>query len=121
MSPTERSIAPLRKQGWLVEVVERWMPGGHRKDLYGCIDLLALREGETMAVQVTSVTNTASRVKKIRSSPALGWMQRAHWTIHVHGWSRTGELKVIDVSALTTLITPPRYGRKSQQEELLLG
>ena len=47
MTPSARSTALLREQGYTVETVERWIPGVCiRRDLLGCADLLAIRAGE---------------------------------------------------------------------------
>ena len=80
----------LRKEGWpLVAVVERWNPHAFvRQDLFGIIDVLAVRGNETLAVQVTSASNVASRIKKMTESEALPVLREAGWLIHVHGWRK---------------------------------
>lgn len=102
-SPTQRSLAYLREQGWLAEVVERWNPHARvRKDLWGFVDILALREGETLGVQATSGTNVAARIAKIASAEHVGAVRRAGWRIEVHGWRKAANgrwtLRVEDVS-----------------------
>jgi hypothetical protein len=68
-SPTQLSLAWLRKEGYLAEVVEKWLPGANiRKDLWGWCDIVAIRDGETVAVQCTSWDNISSRVRKIAES-----------------------------------------------------
>jgi len=48
VTPTQRTLRELRKQGRLVDVCERWIVnpkhpgGGFRKDLFGFIDLIVL-------------------------------------------------------------------------------
>lgn len=48
LTPTQRTLRELRKQGRLVDVCERWIVnpkvpgGGFRKDLFGFIDLIVL-------------------------------------------------------------------------------
>ena len=43
-----------------------WNPFAKRRnDLFGCWDVLAIRDGETIAVQTTSRSNVSSRAKKI--------------------------------------------------------
>ena len=50
-SPTARSLAHLRKTCQLVQVVERWNSFTKtRHDLFGIIDILAIRDGETLAL-----------------------------------------------------------------------
>ena len=48
----------LRDQGYKVWITEHWNPWARiRQDLFGCIDLLAIGNGETLAVQTTSRSN----------------------------------------------------------------
>lgn len=101
-SPTQRSLADLRKNGWIAEVVERWVPGANvRKDLFGFVDIVAVREGEKpLLVQTTSRSNTSARLKKILASEVLKVLLGT-FRIEVHGWAKNSkgrwEVKVIDV------------------------
>jgi hypothetical protein len=89
MTPTQRTLKLLRDDGWLAEVVERWVPGANiRKDLFGWIDIVALRDGETLAVQCTSYTNISARVKKIADSETVTQVRKAGWLIWVIGWRK---------------------------------
>ena len=77
MTPTQRSLAYLRNEGYLVAIVEHWNPFARiRQDLFGFIDLLAIRRDETLAVQVTA-SGVSSRVHKIEASPHLGMVREA--------------------------------------------
>ena len=103
MSPTARSLKHLREQGYFVTVAEYWDHFARkRRDLYGIWDLLAIKPGETMAVQTTSGSNVSARVKKISESEAIGKCREAGWTCHVHGWRKNAkgryELRVVDLS-----------------------
>src|SRR5690606_37554474 len=50
-SPTARTLAWLREQGWDADVVERWVPGAKvRRDFLGFADILAIRGEATLAV-----------------------------------------------------------------------
>ena len=102
-SPTQRSKAHLEKQGYRVAITEHWCPFSHRrKDLFNIVDLLAIREGETLAVQTTSGSNVSARVKKITESDAIADIRAAGWGFHVHGWKRGTNgrytLREVDVS-----------------------
>lgn len=102
-TPTQRTLAKLRKEGWTAAVVERRNPGVFKThDLFGFIDVLAIREGETLAVQTTSGPNVASRVKKIAEAEHLAAVRAAGWLIHVHGWRKNAkqrwECRVVDCS-----------------------
>jgi len=69
--------------------------------LFGFIDLLAIRKGETLAVQTTS-TGVSSRIKKIMESDYLPKVRDAGWRIVVHGWRKNSKgryvLRVEDIS-----------------------
>jgi carbonic anhydrase len=101
-SPTVRSKALLEKEGYLVAVVEKWNPHARiRQDLYGFIDLLAVSEKGTIAVQTTSYNHVSERVKKIADHVNVSQVRKAGWTILVHGWHKVGsrwQVRVVDVS-----------------------
>jgi hypothetical protein len=89
MTPSQRTVAHLRKLGYQTANVEHYNAFTKRKhDLFGCIDILAIGNGETLAVQVTSKSNMSSRIKKIEESEALPEMLRSGWRVIVHGWWR---------------------------------
>lgn len=102
-SPTARTLERLRKEGWLPWVVEKWIPQTRtRSDLFGFIDVLAIRGGETLAVQATSRSNVSSRVKKIGDHTNVAAVREAGWRIEVWGWGKMAngrwQLRVVDVS-----------------------
>ena len=91
-SPTQRSLKQLRKDGWMVAVVEKWNPHvGIRQDLFGFADLLAVKDNTVLLVQCTSGDNVAARIKKIQESdPAKYWASSPNRWIVVHGWRMVG-------------------------------
>src|SRR4051812_39168715 len=101
-SPTQLTLERLREDGYHPEVCERWIPGARiRKDLWGFTDVLAIREEQILAVQCTSLSNVASRIRKIEASPLLGLIRKAGIAIEVWGWSKKdGEwrLRKVDLS-----------------------
>jgi len=58
MSPTTLTLRYLRRAGYLVDVAERWIIGANiRRDLFGCIDLLAIGIDEpVLGIQATSLS-----------------------------------------------------------------
>jgi hypothetical protein len=107
-SPTQRSLEYLREQGYYCEIVEYWNPWARvRKDLFGFVDILAIREGEVLAVQVTA-SGVSSRIKKIQESETVSAVRKSGIRIHVHGWIRqpvnktrkrvTYKLRIEDIS-----------------------
>ena len=101
-SPTQRSLAMLRDAGYTAEVTERWIPGANiRKDLYGFIDILALKGKEILGVQTTSYSNMSARAKKIAEHENTPIVRAAEIRLEVHGWKKVGarwQCKVLDVS-----------------------
>jgi len=103
MTPTARSLKHLRAAGYLAEVVEKWIPGANcRRDLFGILDILAIREGEVIGVQATSGGNVASRIDKIAEHPNVGAVRKAGVRILVHGWRKAANgrwtLREVDCS-----------------------
>lgn len=107
-SPTQRSLALLRQTCQLVEVTERWNPFAKiRQDLFSIVDILCIRDGETLAVQTTSGPNVSARIAKIAESDAIAFLRKAGWRFEVHGWRKVkprGETKprwecrIVDIS-----------------------
>lgn len=88
-NPTERSVKRLRADGWTVEKVERWNSFARvYNDLFGFVDLLALKDDRTLAVQTTSASNVSTRVAKIENHPNLPVVLGAGWEVVVHGWAK---------------------------------
>ena len=102
-SPTKRSLDYLREQGYHVEIVEHWNPFARiRKDLWGWCDILAIRKGEVLAVQVTA-SAVSDRIKKIMASDTLALVRDANIRVVVHGWRKSAKtnkyvLRVEDIS-----------------------
>lgn len=96
MTPTQRTLAKLRADGWLPAVVERWNPHARiRQDLFGFIDILAVRDGETLAVQATSGSNVSARVAKIAASDTAPMVRKAGWRVEVWGWRKNAAGKYV--------------------------
>ena len=92
MTPTQRSLAHLRKTWPLVAVTERWNPHAKvRQDLFGFIDIICVSSIGVLAVQTTSDANVSARVRKINETPAAAiWLQSPTRRIVVHGWAKKG-------------------------------
>ncbi len=97
-SPTQRTLKALRDEGWaLVEVVEHWKAfprkdgkgkKGYRKDLFGFVDVLALRENEILGVQACSRGDVATRCAKIADHENVGAVRDAGIRLEVWGWGK---------------------------------
>lgn len=91
LNPTPRSKAEMVSRGYQVATVEYFNAFTRRRhDLFNCIDLLCIGNGETVAVQVTSRDNIASRRHKIEENEAYPEMLRSGWRILIHGWDKDG-------------------------------
>lgn len=102
-SPTQRSKKHLEELGYFVWITEHWNAFARiRQDLWGFADLLALKEGEVLAVQTTSGSNVSARVKKIAEHDNVAKVRQAGIQIHVHGWAKGKNgrysLRVVDCS-----------------------
>lgn len=89
ISPTQLTLRHLRAEGWLAEVTEHWNPhAGVRNDLFGFIDVIAIKPNETLAVQATTAANVMSRVHKIADQTNISAVREAGWGIEVWGWAK---------------------------------
>ena len=91
-SPSARTLGLLRKEGYMAGTVERRLPRGFTTvDLFGCIDILAVRPGSpVLGVQATSQSNTSARFKKSIAVPQLRIWLEAGCVFEVWGWSLRG-------------------------------
>lgn len=89
-SPTSRTLAALRKDGWTAGVVEKW--NAHmmiRQDYLGCIDIIAVRGAETLAIQACSVGDQTKRMAKAAATPgAAAWLAGGSRRFEVWGWGK---------------------------------
>lgn len=93
-SPTQRSLKHLREQGYAVAVTEKWNPHARiRQDLFGFIDMLAIKDGQTLAIQTTSASAFAARKAKIQGHENLPVVLLAGWKVIVHGWRKNSKNK----------------------------
>jgi hypothetical protein len=102
-SPTQLSLKKLRADGYTtVQVTEHTVPRSFiKRDLFGFVDILAIKGGEVVAVQATSAPNVAARVKKIGDSEHIGNVREANWRVVVWGWRKKNgrwQCREVDVS-----------------------
>lgn len=88
-SPTARTLERIREQGGLAEVVEKTLPKCFiKKDLFGCIDIIALRNGRIVGIQATSDGNHATRLKKSMEEGRLVTWLTSGGLFEVWSWSK---------------------------------
>lgn len=91
MSPTQRALADLKKQGITCQIVEKYNSFAHvRVDLFGGLDVVALMENSIVGIQITSDSNHAARVTKIKAEPRLMEWLRCGGRIQVWSYGKRG-------------------------------
>jgi hypothetical protein len=85
--------------------VELWVPQANvRRDLFHCIDLVAIHRRETgvLAVQATTLGDLSSRLAKAKAQPELALWLRCGNRFQVWGWEQRGSAwspKIVEVQA----------------------
>lgn len=102
-SPTQRSLELLRDEGYTAEITEHWNPFARiRKDLFGFVDILAVKDDVTLGVQTTTGSNVKARINKIMLSDNTPKLRGANWKLEVHGWRKLKDgkwsVRRVDVS-----------------------
>jgi hypothetical protein len=132
MTPTARTLAQLRADGWTCAVAEAWVPGANiRRDLLGLFDVVAVRADRpgVLGIQATSGPNHAARVHKLLATPALRVWLAAHNQAAVWSWCKRASrwqcrrqfLELSDLGAVQAVPTPPTPRRRikgNRQQEL---
>lgn len=109
MSPTQRSIAWLKAQGWQVARTEHWNSFAKiRQDVWGFADALGCHaqkiygqpiggepvfmqdENDIALFQFTTTPNMSAREAKIRASKEAAYWLRCGGKIYVYGWAKRG-------------------------------
>lgn len=97
VSPTARALQECKKRGYEAQVVERWnWHAKKRVDLFGCIDIVAIALGGSLTpdsiigIQVTSGTNHAARIAKIKAEPRMAAWAKAGGLVWVWSWALRG-------------------------------
>jgi len=88
-SPTSRTTRILRAAGYMTSIVEHWNPHARiRQDLFGFGDILAVKKGEILLLQVTTGSNGAKRVKKIFESKTIVPVLESGMHVQVWAWRK---------------------------------
>jgi len=80
----------MRAHGYIVNVVEKWNAFARiRQDLYGCIDIVGMKEGVgIVGIQTTSGSNHSARVKKSMAEPRLALWLKCGGKFEVWSWAK---------------------------------
>ena len=96
MTPSSRTIAHLKEQGYQVGLVERYVRFGQtsmgkRYDLFGLIDYIAMKPGEKILGVQSTGQGFAEHMTKItveRRKEALAWLATGHAELVLYGWRK---------------------------------
>ena len=100
MTPSARSAALLRAEGFLVDATEKRLPRCFISvDLYHAFDLVGIRIDRlgVLGVQVTTTSNQSKRLYKLLGNEAVRVWLMAGNAVELHGWkksARTGRWEV---------------------------
>lgn len=90
-SPTQHSLEYYRKQGYICQVVEYFNAFAKRRiDLFGCIDIVAIKDGEVgvLGIQTTSKSNMQARILKTKKEPIMKTWLAGGNAIVIDGWEK---------------------------------
>jgi hypothetical protein len=128
VSPTALTLSKLRADGWTCQVVESWIPRINcRRDLFGVIDIVAVRRGQApLAVQATSTANVSARIAKASREPRLRAWLGSGATFEVWGWGRRDgkwecrktALTLDGLAGIRPMALTPRRRRKKLEPSL---
>ena len=91
---TVRTTKVLTDEGWMAVRVEHWDHFSRRRhDLFGFLDVLAVKPGEPpFGIQVCAHSAGSTRMNKILNAPAAGILLASGWKLEVWGWKKDGRL-----------------------------
>jgi hypothetical protein len=86
-SLNQRTIEIFKDRGYVCDVVESYnFFTKRKKDLFTIFDVLAVGNGETLGIQITSKSNMSARIKKIENAEVLPHLIAAGWRVIVIGF-----------------------------------
>jgi hypothetical protein len=75
-------------------IVEKTVPNTFiKKDLFGFLDLVAVKPGHILGVQVTSGANHAKRRTKILSHENFDIVRQSGMDVDIHSWRKSAKTK----------------------------
>ena len=104
ISPTQRTLALLRRCQYRAAVVEKIIPRVFiRKDLYGIIDILAMKPGQPILAIQACITDDLN--KRMDKTPEIvhEWLSTGN-QFEFWGWSKRGERGKRKLWALTRVV-----------------
>ena len=90
-SPTQRTLKYIREQGYTCGIVERFLcyagKFGKRVDLFGIIDIIAIKEYEMLGVQSCGTAFSEHDKKILESENSKEWI-KAGGKLMLIGWRK---------------------------------
>lgn len=108
-SPTRLTLNYFRKKGCVCQVVEQFIripgKGGFKRDLFGCIDVLAIAGPDTIGIQTTDHTHHGDRLTKSIGIPELkNWLNpESKRKFLVVSWKKKGNRWIARVSQISLI------------------
>lgn len=92
-SPTQLTLKRLRADGWMAAVVERWNQWSKiRQDLWGFVDIVAIRGDDSLFIQCTTNDNVSKRIAKMKLLASPYMVHRPpNRRVEVWGWAKKGQ------------------------------
>jgi hypothetical protein len=95
MKPNQLTLNKLRSEGYSVAVVEKFIafpPPGHRVDMFGFADIIAIRSDVqgSLAVNSTTKSNLSFHIKKYLENKNLPVWLKAGNKFFIHAWAKQG-------------------------------
>ena len=91
VSPTQRTLAALRKQGITCGIVERWIAQARKRiDLFNIIDIIAITGDKTIGVQSCGQAHS-EHWKKLTIDEAEKsrlWLESPHRSLELWSWRK---------------------------------
>ena len=94
ISNTSRTLKFLREEGYVCDIVEKWVSapwhpsGGFRRDYLNFLDIIAINEEETVGVQSCGQNFSEHNRKIISNEHAPLWVRPHHRSLWLIGWRK---------------------------------
>lgn len=117
MSPTQRTLKALRKEGFRVGIVERFLAFagkfGKRQDLFGIIDIIAITDKETIGIQSCGNSFSAhyKELTEEKNQESYDWLSCPNRRLQIWAWRKVKKVRGQDI-----LIWKPRIHELTLEE-----
>lgn len=92
MTPTQRTLRELKRQGRVCAIVEKWIPHARvRKDMFGIIDVIALDPQRGVVGVQSTGQDFAGHHRKLTEQKAqecVDWLQTPGTVLELWGWRK---------------------------------